>query len=193
MNASACKYAVLGFAIVSLASSVGARLGDGPRVDEMLAQSALVCAGKVTSYESVSLSADDSTTWLAAKLDVDRWVKGHLATNSVMIVMGRIDAPERTREILAQLRSQSRPVRVLVFLSAANTNMTRFKLIDEMNAMIQVGNSAPVGVANATADELIRGELEAGLRESLPSQQAQIRTVLDRWIEAKAAAGTKSD
>lgn len=175
-----------------IVSSAHARLGDGPGIDDLIAHADVVCAGRIDGYETVTVTGDSNSTWLAIRFVVDHRIKGSYPTNILMILMSKLEQPERAKDILAQLGEEKRGFRFLAFLKATDIKMSQFKLVDDMDGMIRVGPNAPSIESEAGTEMRIEVEMVNGLKQLDKAHQEQIRTMSERWQREQVAVTNTS-
>lgn len=170
-----------------IVSTAHARLGDGPGIDDLIANADVVCAGRIDGYEAVTVTGDSNSTWLAIRFVVDHKIKGSFPTNTLLILMSKLEQPERAKGILAQLGEEKKGFRFLAFLKATDINMSQFKLVNEMDGMIRVGPIAPSIENEAGSKMRIEVEMFHGLQQLDKAHQEQIRTMSERWQREQLA------
>lgn len=187
---------LMSIGVFMIAARSYARLTDGPRIDELIAHADVVCAGRITGYESVTVSGKDgggSSTWLAARFAVDHRIKGSFLTNSVVILMNRFEQPETARDVLAQLGAEKRISRSLVFLKTTDMKASQFRLVDDMNGMIEVGLDVPLIEGNAGYEERIEAEMVQGQKQLCPGKQEQIKAMSEKGHSGAYAVTNKQE
>ena len=185
---------LISIGVFIMSSPSHARLGEGPRIDELTASADVVCAGRIVGYETVDVTGENNgnhSMWLAARFAADHKIKGSFPTNDLMILMNKLKEPERAKDILAQLGGEKRISRFLVFLKATDIKKSQFKLVDDMNGMIQVSSITPPIEEEAGTEKRIEVEMAQGLKQLGPAQQEQIRTMSERWQGGKHAVTNK--
>jgi pimeloyl-ACP methyl ester carboxylesterase len=196
LSGNTASIILMSIGVFMIAARSYARLGDGPRIDELIAHADVVCAGRITGYESVTVAGQDggsSSTWLAARFAVDHRIKGSILTNSLVILMNRLERPEAARDVLAQLGAEKRTSRFLVFLKTTDMKASQFKLVDDMNGMIEVALNAPLVEGNAGTEERIEAEMAQGQKQLGPGKQEQIKAMSEKWHRGTRAVTNRQE
>lgn len=176
-----------------IVSSAYARLGDGPGIDDLIARADVVCAGRIAGYETVTVTGDSDSMWLAIRFIVDHEIQGSSPTNALMILMSKLEQPERAKDILAQLGEEKKGFRFLAFLKATDIKRSQFKLVDDMDGMIRVGPTAPSIDGEAGTEKRIEVEIAEGLKQLDAAHREQMQTMSSRWQNEKQAATNKQE
>jgi hypothetical protein len=183
----------LALACLLIVSSAHARLGDGPGIDDLITHADVVCAGRIAGYETVTVTGDSNSMWLAIRFIVDHEIKGSSPTNALMILMSRLEQPTRAKDILAQLGEEKKGFRFLAFLKTTDIKRSQFKLADDMDGMIRVGPIAPSIESETEPERRIQIEMTQGLKQLDAAHQEQIRTMSDRWQRGKYTVTNKQE
>ncbi len=176
-----------------ITSSAHARLGDGPGIDDLIAHADIVCAGRIAGYKTVTATVDNNSMWLAIRFIADHEIKGSCPTNSLMILMSKLEHPERAKDILAQLGDEKKGFRFLAFFKATDIKRSQVKFVDNMNGMMQISSIKPPIEVEAGTEKRIEIEMVQGMKHLDTAHQTQIRVMWEKWQKRKHTITNKQE
>ena len=186
INGTVASAIFTAIAVIMMTSRGYARLGEDPRIDELIVGADVICAGSIVGFEAVKAAGEQVGTnsiWFALRFAVDHKIKSLIQTNELLIVMQPIEDPEKVKDILdrAQPDEQKRKCRFLVFLKAMDIKRSQFKFVKGQDGMVQVSSRIPSVGGDAGIEKLIEDEMTRRLKELGPANQTQIKTMLEKW------------
>jgi hypothetical protein len=160
-------------------------LGDGPRVDELLGASAVVCAGKFTGYDIASVNVGQTSVWVVAEFTIDHVIKGKVTTNKVGILTYQLGKDDETNTIRHLLSPPLKTRRCLFFGKEIDKKAAQYVTTDNLNGILPACENKPIVRESADTKERLSVELNWAYNELATGERELLELIAGDWLKTR--------